>query len=147
MAVDKWSTEEGIIVEGLVIAFCEAGATLTEGRGVAWGTAAANKIVVTAPAGVGDSFGIALKAASAGDMVPVALSGVMKMVSTGTFNVGEFVCGDAAGRAKIGDAAANTGSLQLFKAAGSTGSYILGLAAQTATTEGDEVLIILGKCV
>lgn len=147
MVTDRWPDEEGYIVEGIVIGFCEAGNTLTANRGCARGTAATGKIVVTTPAGVGDSVGVALKAASAGEKVPVAFSGVIKMVSTGTFNAGEFITGGAAGRAKCGQAAANTSSLNLFKAAGSTGSYILGMALQTAAAEGDECLILLGKCV
>lgn len=143
--VDKWPDEEGMIVEGIVIGFCEAGATLTANTGVDFGTAATNKIVVTACSAIGDSVGVALKAASSGEMVPVAFTGVVKMTSTGTFNVGELVMGGAAGKARIGNAAANTTAAQLFAAAGATtGSHILGKALQTATTEGDEVLILLG---
>ncbi len=147
MVTDKWPQEEGLIVEGLVIGFAEAGNTCTEGRGVAFGTAATNKVVVTSPSATGDSFGVCLRTQStAGNKVPIALSGVMKMVSTGTFNNGEFVMGGAAGRARIGNAAANTSKLQLFAAAGaSRGTYILGLALQTATAEGDECLILLGR--
>lgn len=147
MATDRWPTEEGYIVEGLCIGFCYAdSASIAEGRGVKQGTSASSRVAVTVPAAVGDSIGVALKTPAAiGDMIPVAFMGVVKMVSTGTFNIGEYVMGGAAGRARIGDAAANTANLQINKAAGSAGSHILGLALQSATTEGDEVLILLGK--
>jgi len=143
MAVDKWPDEEGYIMEGECVGFAEAGAATTEGRGVKFGTAATGKVVVTVAAAIGDSFGVACKAVDSGKKLPVAVGGIYKMVSTGTFAVGEFVMGGAAGRAQIGDATANTSNLQIFKAAGSAGSYVLGLALQTATTEGDEVLVLL----
>jgi len=146
MVTDKWPDEEGVIVDGIIIGFAEAGATVVEGRGVDFGTSATGKVVCTTPSAIGDSWGVALKGATVGLMVPVAISGVVKMVSTGTFNAGEMVMGGAVGRAQIGNAAANTTALQMFAAAGATtGSYILGMALQEATAEGDEVLIALGK--
>jgi len=144
--VDKWPDEEGMIVDGIIIGFVEAGAIVLEGRGVDFGTAATGKVVCTLPSAVGDSWGVALKTGVVGKPVPIAISGVVKMVSTGTFNAGEMVMGGAAGRAGVGNFLANTTALQMFAAAGATtGSYILGMALQTATTEGDEVLIALGK--
>jgi len=141
---DNWDDEEGYIVEGVVIGFCYVGAGVTEARGVAFGTSTANRVTVTAPSGIGDSFGVALKTVStAGLYVPVAVGGVMKMVCTASLNTyaaGDFVCGGAAGRATLCDHTTNTSNLAVMGG----DSHVLGLALQTAAAEGDETLILLG---
>ena len=143
MVTDKWPDEEGYIVEGTVIGFATLGGTVLEGEPVKFGTAATGQVVVTTPAAVGDSFGVALKYGVSGDIIPVAVGGVMKFVATGTFNVGEYVMGGTSAWVQIGGATANTTKLQIFTAAGSAGSYVLGLALQTAGASGDEVLVML----
>lgn len=146
MTTDNWPDEEGYIVEGTVIGFAESGSAITEGRAVAFGTAASGKVVVTAASAIGDSFGVALKAATAsGQKIPVAVGGLMKMTSSATITVGFYVMNSTDGHVtRCLCPWTNAGAvLQIFT--GGVGSHILGLCLQDGSTAGNEVLVLLGK--
>ena len=137
---DHWSKQTGLIVPGFEIGFCTATAGVTEGYGVKVGTHVTQTVPVTLSAGIGDSVGVVLKTASAGDQVPVCFYGLMRMDTAGGVTIGKFVIGSSGGATVVQAAGAST-----YYVAFGGASYILGLAMQTATS-GDEILVLIGKC-
>ena len=92
VTIDWYPDEEGSIVDGLICGFCYADGAIAEGNIVKWGTTAAGRVAVIVSAAVGDGIGVALKAASgAGVMVPVAFSGIVKMLVNETLVIGDLV--------------------------------------------------------
>jgi hypothetical protein len=146
MATDWWPEQNGRITDGLTI-MCNAEAAITEGSAVAFGTSTGSQIRVQNAAGLGDGWGVALRAAtSAGDGVPVVVYGLYKMTQgNGGVNTtqGDFVMNsttiyftDVAGAGTF----VNT-NLKVLKGT----SYILGMAMQTTTANSDKCVIFIGK--
>ena len=141
---DHWSKQTGLIVPGFEIGFCTATAAVTEGYGVKVGTHVTQTVPITLSAGVGDSVGVVLKTAGIGEICPVCFYGVMRMDTTSAVTIGNFVIGASGGATVLGIQAAGGNTYANYKAFGGA-SYILGMALQTATS-GDEILILIGKC-
>jgi hypothetical protein len=143
MAVDYWPTEEGCNVEGLVI-ICKCTAAVAENAPAKIGTPAVGVIAVTTAAAVGDGILVGLKAGSAGDYIPCAESGLMKMIvnQTAAITAGEFVMNSAEG----GIVHCVIPTLGSHKHGGGS-SYVLGLAMQTSQGSklADEIIVLLGK--
>ncbi len=140
---DNWDSQEGLIADGLVVGFCRAGAAIAAGDAVTFGTAAANQVnVITAHAAatVGKGIGVALKAASTGDILPVIYFGVVKMTAGETIVIGDILISGLAAGQVFGVGASNS---LLLNTAGT--QYVLGIAIQEATTIGDELLVLVGR--
>lgn len=142
-AIDYWPTEEGCIVEGLVI-ICKCTAAVAENAPCKMGTPAAGVIAVTTAAALGDAILVGLKAGSASDYIPCAESGLMKMIAnqTAAITAGEFVMNSAEG----GIVHMIIPTLGSHKHGGGN-SYVLGLAMQTSQGSklADEIIVLLGK--
>ena len=138
VTVDWYPDEEGSIVDGLICGFCYADGALAEGNIVKWGTSAVGRVAVIVSAAVGDGIGVALKAASgAGAYVPVAFSGIVKMLVNETLAIGDLVLNlDTISIGGIGDS--NTLCINSFT------QKILGCIMQASADDEDEVLVLLG---
>ena len=150
MALDLYPDEEGHISDGLIIGFCKAQAVLVQNQAVFLHSTAVSGAVSVAPcAADADSVGVALKAAAAGDWVPVCFRGVVKMYGGSTITAGDFVCNDASGIFVNTMPSYNTISYFLYwasyKLAGTI--YTLGMALQNnnTTSTGGELLVLVGK--
>jgi hypothetical protein len=141
MATDLWPAQEGVIQDGLICGFAEAGATITEGDFVTYGTSAASKFVVipaTSAAGtIGDGFGYAMKAAATGEKLPVAITGIVKVSVDETLVIGSLVLSESA------TDCAGIGTSEKLDINSAT-QRILGTLIQATTVPGDEALMILG---
>lgn len=153
MAVDIYPDEEGHISDGLVIGFCKAQATIVQNQSVYLHATAVSGCVSVAPcAADADSCAVALKAASAGDFIPVCFYGVVKMYGGDTVTAGDVVVNDSSGIfvLPMPDQNLDLTPTQIayqaaFQAAGTI--YRLGLALQNSSTTGAELLILIGRMV
>lgn len=139
---DYWPSEEGAIVEGGLVLNCYADGAISEGSCVTWGTSAANRLPVTATAAFGDGIGVALKAASAaGDLVPVCVHGIVKLMVGETLTIGDAVVSTGTTGTVYGIEAAS--SSQLESVAGAS-VWILGyLFASGNSDTSDEVPVLI----
>lgn len=141
---DLWPDEKGLIVPGLDIGFFYVNAAVTEGACVKLVTGTSGLIKCDDATTTGDAFGIALKAGSAAAYVPVAVSGVVRVTrdnGTTAITTGDFCMNSTTNVSALGTAATTT----LKVMTGS--SYVLGLALQPAAADGDQFLLLLGKCI
>ena len=146
MATDWWPSQEGRVSDGFTINIIAEGAT-TEASACKFGTSTSGQMTVTDAAGLGDGWGVMLRAAgAAGEAIPVVILGNVKMtVSNGTDQPvqGEIVMNSTT------IYCTDVGSVGTFTSAnlvGSSGSsYLLGMAMQTATATGDEIVICVGR--
>lgn len=155
MATDYWPEGDGLISEGYSIGFFYADSTsITAGQGVIPGSSAASRCAVTVSAGIGDGFGVALKTPVAvGDIIPVLILGVYKFLAgtNGTAasipTIGKGVMNShVAGYGHVcRPCVASNPSLLNTLACFAGASYILGIALQSATVEGDEILVLVGR--
>jgi len=147
MATDYWPDQDGRISDGFTIGYCYADSTdITAGGYVKVGSPASGRVAVTVAAAVGDAIGVILKAPVVeGEHIPVLFYGVMKLTQSSvgdTTTVGEFVMNSA-----------NSGFVHMAVplwsglVLGGGASYILGMALQTTTANGDEILVLVGKCI
>lgn len=138
VTVDWYPDEEGSIVDGLICGFCYADGAIAEGNIVKWGTSASGRVAVIVSAAIGDGIGVALKAASgAGAYVPVAFSGIVKMLVNETLAIGDLVISNNTVTI-VGVGASNTLCIN------SATQKILGCLMQAAADDEDEVLVLLG---
>lgn len=150
MAADLYPDEEGHISDGLVIGYCKAQATIVQNQAVYLHATSVSGAVSVAPcAADADSCAVALKAASAGEWIPVCFYGVVKMYGGSTITAGDIVCNDASGLF-VGTLPVFTDVTILAYYAGfKTGGtcYRLGLALQNgnAATTGNELLVLVGR--
>jgi len=149
---DNWDSEEGYICNGAVINFVELSTAVVAGEPLAFGTAAANKIVMKKYALSADSIAVALKGGGTGDKIPACFYGVVKMVGYSTCTVGGFVINSKTAGTTItyGNVmpltAANTeAGMDLAHVNGSGTGFVLGQCLQAATTLGDELLVLIGS--
>jgi len=143
MAVDYWPQEEGYIVEGAPVMMCKSAGTITEMANVKISATAVGCVTVDHSAVWGDCIGVALRASTtAGQMIPVAFEGIVKVLTDATLALGQTVCNQAGESNKVIDTPASANLMQ-----GDDGgtAYVLGTLMQAATTEGDEVLMMLGR--
>jgi hypothetical protein len=145
MVTDWWPEQTGRLSDGLTIT-CICGAAVTEGAPVKFGTSALSCITVINAVGVGDGWGIALKATTtAGDPLPVMVYGIYKLATSGAaigvVTQGSFVVNSVI----TGVCCAGTGyATTMARNATSGASYILGLAMQSATAAGDSIAVFVG---
>jgi hypothetical protein len=138
---DYWPQEEGYIVEASPVMMCEASGAITEMECVKLSSTSAGKIVVEDAAAWGDSIGVALRAVSDGQMVPVAFAGIVKMLADATLALGQQVCNSAAGSNKIIDTPTSVN----IKLGDNGTAYVLGITLQEAADDEDEILVLLGR--
>ena len=137
MTTDWYPTQEGRIVDGLTITAI-AGGSIVEGSAVKFGTSASGQITVQAASAVGDGFAVAVKAASTGEPVPVLVFGLYKMTMGGAdVTQGSHLLNSGTIYAVFGTVAST-------RAMGGS-SFILGMAMQSATADGDEALVLIGR--
>ena len=153
MAVDLYPDEEGHISDGLIIGYCKAQAVIVQNQAVFIHATSVSGVVSVAPCAADhDSYAVALKAAAAGEMVPVCFYGVVKMYGGSTITAGDFVCNDASGifvntlPAITQAAGAQTEILYYAEYSNGGSQYRLGLALQNANgaTTGGELLVLIG---
>ena len=155
MAVDLYPDEEGHISDGLVIGYCKVQATIVQNQAVYLHSTSVSGAVSVAPcANDSDSYAVALKAASAGDYIPVCFYGVVKMYGGSTITAGDVVCNDASGifvgtmpTYQVGNSPTY---LEHYACVANGGTiYRLGLALQNGNgaTTGGELLVLIGKMV
>jgi hypothetical protein len=140
MATDWWPQEEGYIVEGTPVVMCYAGAHISEMSCVVLDAATAGRVCVAHSAGAGDSLGVALRAASAGQMVPVAFGGIVKLIANAAIGLGVLVQSLGSDTPNI-TVTGNSVSVQIGDQAG---TRVLGTSLQEATAGSDEILVCLG---
>lgn len=141
MATDYWPEQDGVIVKGLICGFCYADEALTAGTMVSWGTSAVGRVAVKAAGSeTGDAVGVALKSVTtAGDIVPVVFSGIVKLTTAETLAIGNLVINNKSSIAIVGMGA----STKLYINSGT--QYILGCTMQAGTDDnGDELLVLVG---
>ena len=147
---DYWPQEEGAVFDANnYILPCRPDGTILEMSSVTAGTTVAGRISVIVSSAVGDSVGVALKAAaSAGvpERIPVLFYGVIKTTYTtpaaGATTMGQFVMNSIT-TTVMRYGGALWASL-VASAAGS--SRIMGMALQSCA-DADEALVLVGKCV
>lgn len=138
MVTDRWPSQEGVIVKGLVCGFgyCADGA-VTAGDWVTFGTSANDKVSVKAAAAVGDSFAYALRGGAQYDTIPILISGIVKAVADETLVIGSLVINKTATQV-VGHGASTTLTIN------SATQIILGYILQATADESDEVLMVVG---
>jgi len=149
---DMWDSEEGYICQGQTIGFVELGTAAVAGECMAWGTSAANKIVMKKTADTLDAVGISLKGGVTGDQVPVVMYGVVKLVAHQTVTVGQIVGASVTAGTTItyGNVVpvpnlATGTAAPLFVGDNGTGAaFRLGMALQDGAAPGDEILVLVG---
>jgi len=130
VGIDYWPQEEGYIVEGSPVMMCYAAAAVGEMSCVKLSATTAGRIDVAASAAAGDSIGVALRATAGAQMIPVAFSGVVKLVVAGTLALGAPVIAHGSDTAKIVDTGTSTDVM-----IGDSGTQrILGLALHAGVT-------------
>lgn len=142
VGIDYWPQEEGYIVEGSPVMMCRSTAAIGEMSCVKLGTTAIGVIQVTASAAAGDSIGVALRAATAGEqMIPVAFAGIVKMIVGGTLALQAPCISQGVDTAEVVDTGDSTAIML-----GDNGTQrILGLTLHAGVTLADEILVLLGR--
>ena len=137
MTTDWYPTQEGRIADGLTITAI-AGGAIVEGSAVKFGTSASGQITVTAAAAIGDGFAVAIKAASTSEPVAVLVFGLYKMT------IGGADCTQGSLVLNSGTIYAVFGTVASTRAMGGA-SFMLGMAMQSTTADGDEAIVFIGK--
>jgi hypothetical protein len=140
---DYYPDEEGVLLDGISLGWCQASTTITANAQIALDTATSGNIVVKAGS-YRDSVGIAMRADSSSDYIPVLLYGIVKMKLAVTVAAGAPVCSDTtAGYVGPMGSYATATYLSLLHALNYTGTIeVLGKALQGGVTD-DECLILV----
>jgi len=142
MSTDWYPDEEGIIVDGISLGWCQCNAAVTANGAVKVDTATAGNIVV-APAEDFDGVGIAMRAGASSDYIPVLLYGVAKMMLGNACLVGNAVGSGTTAGYVLAIGAYTAAEIDNLHGLNYTGTYeILGKALQGGTT-GAEVLVLV----
>lgn len=144
---DQWTkvpTGQPICAGHYEIGFCYCTAGVTEGYVVKVGTHATDYVPVTVSAAIGDGIGVALKTGAAGEYVPVLFYGAIKLDTSAAVTIGKFVVNASGGATVVQICPVGSDISATLKVFGGS-SYVLGLALQTATS-GDEIVVLVGKC-
>jgi len=146
---DFYPSEEGHISDGLVIGFCTAYDTVEVHEAVGLGiTTVTGAISILAAAADGDAVGVTLKAAGAGEKVPVCFYGVMKLKAGAAITAGQTVYNDALGTYILDIQDTKTGCDDVWNAyaalSGTGTAFRLGTALQKAAASGDDFLVLVG---
>ena len=151
--VDQWDNEEGYICQGSVIGFVTLETAVCAGDPLAWGTPAANRVVMKMYTAEADSCAVALKGGVTGDKIPACFFGVVKMCGFSVCTVGGFVInagtvGTTVTYGMVTPLTAATGTLvgaYLARNTGTGTAFVLGQCLQAATTVGNELLVLIGS--
>jgi len=156
MSTDVYPQEEGAIFDAnSYILPCYPDDTISEVSGVKMGTTVSGRISVAAGTVLGDSVGIALKAATgtgAPTRIPVLFYGVCKLSikATETVTSGTMCMNSATPTLFTFAASLGTNNFDTTCAGGGA-SYIMGMALQggggPAAARSDEILVLVGKCI
>lgn len=146
-AIDYWPDEDtNPIVTGVTIGFIKASNTVTAGKPQKLGTGGVGYVNgADAGAATGDAnLGIALKDASSGQYYPVCVYGVCKCECDGGTNIatGDFVYNEITTNDLIECNTTST-NYHLF----GSNYYVLGMMLQPSEEDGDECLVLIGKCI
>jgi hypothetical protein len=150
---DYYPQEEGAIFDaGSYILPCYPDDTISELSAVEMGTTVAGRISVKVTNALGDGCGIALKASTDTGVptrIPVLFYGVAKLTSeaTSTVTTGDMCMNNTTTTFSFG---ASLGYLPIANLrAGGGSSYIMGMALQghAYSSAGDEILVLVGKCI
>jgi len=145
---DLYPDEEGYIADGSIVGFCKATAAIPLHSGVKFGTSVSGVISVTAGAADGDSNGIALKEAAAGDFIPVCFYGVVKILAGAVLAEGDMVKSDASATYVLPIDTLTHDEYVLWRgvSGGVTATaWRLGMTLQAAAASGDEFLLLVGR--
>ena len=140
---DYYPDEEGVLLDGISLGWCQASTTIAANQQVALDTATAGNVVVKAGA-YHDSIGLAMRAGSSSDYVPVLFYGVAKMKLAITVAAGAPVVSATTANVVYPMYSYATATyLCYLHALNSTGTCeVLGRALQGGVTD-DEVLILI----
>jgi len=147
---DYYPQEEGCIFDyNAYIVPCYPDGVISELSSVKPGTTASGRISVAASTGLGDGFGIALRAATGAGSpgrIPVLFRGIVKTTTSGLVTA----CGAVAGSFAINSITTTCcamGGAEVYASlvVGGGASYIMGMWLQTAAAAGDEALLLVGK--
>ena len=140
---DYWSKESGYIFEGSIVVPAYSDAAITEGYPVKFSNTADGYYRVATCAAVGDSIGIALRAATAaGDFIPVALSGIVKVLAGNTIALQDMVMAGLTVGCIVSIIGVESTTTAGGRQVGGT-RFIMGWALQAAGTTGDYITIML----
>ncbi len=153
-AVDYYPDEEGYISDGTIVGFCKCQSAIALHQQVGIGTTAVTNYIGVAAAAFNTGVGLALKAGDTNDFIPVAFKGIVKMLANTAVAI-------PAGRAVVsGTTAGYVSGIVTFDGADTEAPVILlsyqnigaglttvnwrfGYALQPASTDGDEILVML----
>ena len=149
MTLDYYPPEEGYIDDGLVVGFSRCIGTVNLHDGVyhtghqgTVDTGYSTWVVASAATGV--SVGIALKAGTAGDLIPVCLYGIVKLACTASIAEQDCVQGSTGTWIMPLDTLDATGA-NIFRGVNYTGLKVrLGTALQGGVTSS-EILVLVGR--
>jgi hypothetical protein len=141
VGIDYWPQEEGYIVEGAPVMMCYAAAAVGENSCVKLSATTAGRVDVAASAAAGDSLGVALRATSGGQYIPVAFGGIVKMIVGGTLALGAPCISFGSDTAKVVD----TGTSADIMLGDNGTQRVLGTTLHAGVTLTDEILVLLGR--
>jgi len=147
VAADYFPNKDGYICDGQVIGFCYADdVTMAAGSFVKPGTTQAGYVGVAVCDVAGDAIGMCLRAPAAiGDTVPVAFSGIVKTIASGTIVIGDLVLSSTTTVNTITRAYQEQANSNQYMFNAGTRRF-LGTALQSNTAlTADEILVMLGK--
>ena len=147
MGTDYYPKKDGHIEDGLLVGFCKAATSITVNSAVAIGNTTVSGVISVVSASFNTGVGWATKAANTNDMVPVVFYGIVKAVGSTSvaISTGQSVVSDTtAGRVTNLAVMNATTTCTLVTNSGTGTIHILGMALQAATTDADEILILVG---
>jgi hypothetical protein len=140
---DYYPDEEGVLIDGISVGWCQASTAITAGGGVALDTATSGNIVVKAGTISFDCQGVAMRSAASSDYLPVLFYGVAKFLLGGTCVVGSPVGAGTTAGYVLRIPTYTDAQVSLLHGLNYTGTVeILGRAIQGGTT-GDEILVLV----
>lgn len=149
MVTDYYPSEEGYICDGNVIGFAKVQAAIELHEVVyVHGTNVSEYVSVAPAAADGDGCAVALKAGAAGDYIPVAFFGVIKMKVGAAIAENDQVINDSLGTYILPLPTYTHDEMTALKGLTVTGSVMrLGVALQRGPTSGDEILVLVGRII
>jgi hypothetical protein len=141
---DLYPDEEGVLIDGVSVAICQAANTITALAGVALGTTATSGVISIVAGGLKNSIGLAMKAGVTGDMIPVLFYGIAKLTAGAVITEGDSIQSGTTAGTFLPLAARTAGELVTLRGIDGTGTeVIIGKALQEAAATGDEFLALI----
>jgi len=140
---DYYPDEEGVLLDGISVGWCQLSTAVSAMGGVVLDTATAGNIVVKAGTISMDCQGIAMRAGSSSDYIPVLFYGVAKMMLGNTGVGGSPVGAGTTAGYVLAIGSYTSSQINKLHGLNYTGTVeILGKQLQAGVT-GDEVLILV----